>query len=90
MDNLSHLEAQVKIVDEKVREVDHKLSRMLMMLTGNELDKNDNGFIGQVDQLEKRVKDLEKFRDRAIYLIIGASLTTGFGVGKVIELILAK
>ena len=80
----------MRLMEKQMEDMGSKVSRILWTLTGNELDRNDTGFIGQVDELEKRVKALEKFRDRAIYLIIGASLTTGFGVGKVIELILQK
>lgn len=83
-----YLNDQIKQLEKQMREIDEKLTRMLMMLTGNVLDKNDTGFIGKVNDLESRMEKLEKFRDKAVYLIIGASLTTGFGISKVIELLM--
>lgn len=78
-------EQQQQTLHKQVHEIDEKLSRVLDLLTGNKYDRDDKGFIGVVNALEERVKILEKWRDRAIYVFIGMAFPSGIGVWKIIN-----
>lgn len=72
-------------IQKQVREVNDKVSRILIMLIGNEYDKDDKGFIGQVNHLEKRVEVLEKWKDRAIWVFIGMGIPSGVGIWQLLN-----
>jgi hypothetical protein len=56
------------------------------ILTGNALNPNDSGMIGDFVTLKERVSKLEKFRDKAIWIGIGLALGAGYGLQKFIEI----
>lgn len=85
------IQQQVRQVDEKVNKVDNKVDKILMVLVGNGLDKDDNGIIGQVNDHEERIIKGERWRanitNKAIGIGIGISLFAGIGIREVIAII---
>jgi uncharacterized coiled-coil protein SlyX len=99
-ERLIHLEQQIIVVDQKISRVSddvraaseearqngEKMNRILSLLVGNVLDKNDGGVLGRIeenrrrhDAIEKRVDELEmKFR-RIGWTIAGACVGSGIG-----------
>lgn len=80
---MEHLERQVQQVDLKVEKV-------LRLLTGNELDKDDKGMIGVQNDHEKRISQLEKLRDRLIWFAFGLTFFAGWGVIDIVQKVLLK
>lgn len=69
----------------EVDELKKKLDEVLSLLRGNILDKSDQGFIGSVNDLEKRVSTLEKWKDRIVWLFIGMGLPASVGVIEILK-----
>ncbi len=71
----------------QVGDIDDKVDRVLNVLTGNVLDKSDSGMIGKVKELQVKVISLEKWKDRLVYIIAGASAFGGYGVIEIFKAI---
>jgi hypothetical protein len=88
------IEQQVKTVDMKVNMLDNKVDKILMVLTGNSMDKDDRGIIGTVNDHDDRITKIErKFEGiiaRAIGIGIGLSLMAGVGIREFVEIIFKK
>lgn len=70
--------------EEKLDAIQKDVSQIKTLLQGNVFDKNDNGMIGQVDTLEKRIFRLERLKDRGMYLVIGLSIGAGYAMSDII------
>lgn len=81
------MEQQVK---EKVDEIGEKVTSILTLLRGNVLDKNDQGVIGTVDDLVKRVTALEKWKDRIVWMFIGMGIPASVGIVEILKKIFLK
>lgn len=75
----------MNIAMNEVDELKKKLDEVLSLLRGNILDKSDQGFIGSVNDLEKRVSTLEKWKDRIVWLFIGMGLPASVGVIEILK-----
>lgn len=69
----------------EVDELKKKLDEVLSLLRGNILDKNDQGFIGSVNDLERRVSGLEKWKDRIVWMFIGMSIPASIGIVEILR-----
>lgn len=69
----------------EVDELKKKLDEVLSLLRGNILDKSDNGFIGSVNDLEKRVTTLEKWKDRIVWMMVGMGIPASIGVVEILK-----
>lgn len=69
----------------QLTKLDNKVDRVIEMLSGNEYDKNDNGLTGEVRQLNIRVAKLEKWKDRVIYVLVGASFVAGWTIPDILQ-----
>jgi hypothetical protein len=81
---------KVDLRNDSLMELEEDLKLTLMLLKGNELNKEDTGLIGTVVDLKARVIKLEKFRDRAIYLIVGFSFGAGWAISDIIKRVFTK
>ncbi len=85
------VDSKVNLVDQKVNTVDSKVDKILMVLTGNSYDKEDNGLIGQVNSHDERLEKLEKRFDttsnRGWGIIVGLAVPAGVGIREIIALI---
>lgn len=74
---------------EEMSRVQQKLNMdmelILMLLRGNVLDSRDKGLIGQVDENTDEIKKLKNFKDKGIWVSIGATLAGGWGFIDVIR-----
>lgn len=61
-----------------------KIEKILNLLEGSEMGQ---GIIGKTLSNEKRITALERVKDRAIFVAIGISIASGFGIAKIFELI---
>lgn len=65
--------------------LERKIDSVLELLKGNELDASDTGLAGTVRDINKRVRKLERLRDRFAWVVVGASAISGWGLGGVIS-----
>jgi hypothetical protein len=83
------MEDQLK---EKVDEIGEKVTSILTLLRGNVLDKNDQGIIGTVDDIDKRLKSLEDWKKGSIRYLkgiaIGMAIPSTIGMMKLFEIIM--
>ena len=83
------MEDQLK---EKVDEIGEKVTSILSLLRGNALDKNDQGIIGTVDDIDKRLKTLEDWKKGSIRYVkgiaIGIAIPSSIGIVKLLEIIM--
>lgn len=77
---------------EKVDEIGEKVTSILSLLRGNVLDKNDQGIIGTVDDIDKRLKSLEDWKKGSIRyakgLLLGMAIPSSIGIVKLLEIIM--
>lgn len=73
-----------------LQEVNAKVSGVMAFLRGNDLDREDKGLVGKVNDHATRIKKLEKQRDTILYILIGGSIPTGVGVWELIKNVLLK
>jgi hypothetical protein len=77
---------------EKVDEIGEKVTSILSLLRGNALDKNDQGIIGTVDDIDKRLKSLEDWKKGSIRYVkgiaIGIAIPSSIGIVKLLEIIM--
>lgn len=83
------MEQQLK---DKVDEIGEKVTSILTLLRGNVLDKNDQGIIGTVDDIDKRLKSLEDWKKGSIRYLkgiaIGMAIPSSIGIVKLLEIIM--
>ncbi len=72
------------MTDIEERSIGHKVDKIIGLLQGNELDPNDDGLVGAINDLSKRLVKLEKLKDKIFYVVVGMSLPAGYGITKLI------
>lgn len=74
-----------KMLRDQVGKMEKKLDSVLLLLRGNELDKEDNGLVGDVKDLIKRIAKLEKLKMKLTYLIVGLAFPAGWGMTELLS-----
>jgi hypothetical protein len=81
---------ELELIKKQVQEVNGKVSLILTLLSGNELDK-DTGLINTVklmqkdyDKIEERVAKLEKWKDKFFWMMIGMAMPAGYGISELL------
>lgn len=77
-------------LEKKIVGIEKSLSKVLSLLGGNDLDKDDNGIVGTVSEHDKRIENLEKWKDRFVWTVIGLGLPSGIGVYEILKKIILK
>lgn len=76
--------------------LDSKLAQTVQLLyiamCGNkEMDPDDKGIIGKIEDMHERLEDLEtlktRIKDKFTYLMIGLSIPAGFGITEILSII---
>jgi len=67
-----------------INDVKGDVRKILELLGGNPIDRNDTGHVGIVNDHEERIKKLESLKDRFIWTVVGMSIPSGFGVASII------
>ena len=73
-------------------DVAHKVDLLFRAVLGDkQVDPDDEGMRGRINDIEKRMKNFETLRDRLkdriTYLIIGLSIPAGFGISEILSII---
>jgi len=77
-------------VEEKLISVEVKVSKILDIIAGNNLNKDDKGLTGKVNEHGDRLSTLEKWKDRLIYTVIGMGVPASVGVLEILRKIFNK
>jgi hypothetical protein len=77
-------------VKTEMSKLNGKVDKIINILSGNEYDKNDTGIVGDVRQLKARVAKLERWKDRVIYFLIGASFAAGWTISDLLTRFFSK
>lgn len=72
-------------IEEKVDNLHEDLHDLKKILLGNKMIVNDSGMIGKILDQEKRIGRLERFKDRVIYVLVGASLFGGYALSDILN-----
>jgi hypothetical protein len=81
---------EIQALRKSIYDLTTKTDSILSILQGQELDENDHGMIGKTNDMGKRLSRLERFKDRATWLIIGMSIPAGYGITEVLSWVLTK
>lgn len=83
-------ELELNKIEGLLKKVEIKVDGLRAFLSGNELDKDDRGMVGKVNDLEQRIASLEKWKDRIFFLMIGMGLPAGVGVWEIFKDLFTK
>jgi len=75
---------EIQSMQRDLKDLKENVHAILALLRGNEIDKDDKGHLGIVNDHENRISKLEKLKDKAIYILIGMSIPAGFGIANII------
>lgn len=71
----------------KVNEIDRKLTTILELLTGREIDEQDEGLIGDFRKIKQTVYKLVTWKEKTVSWAMGLSFGGGAAVAVIIALI---
>lgn len=74
-------------VEGTLEKVNKNVSLMVILLRGNEFDSNDRGMIGKQSEQDRRIDRLERFKDKMIWVMVGAGVIGGLNLIQVIEMV---
>lgn len=79
---------EVDAIRKELDQVNGKLAEIIALLTGHAMDADSGGIVHRVNTNDTRIANLEKFKDRAVYVALGASIPAGWGLIDIITTIL--
>lgn len=80
--------AQIDRLEKQFKSLDTSTKSLIMLLSGNPLDKTDNGIIGMVREMREQLTKLQRFKDRSIWLMVGLSIGAGWGLSDLLTKVL--
>ncbi len=75
---------EISYIKREVNILNSKVDRLLELIRGNDLDVNDLGILGIVNSNKNKIEKLEKLKDKFVWILIGMSMPTSFGILQVI------
>jgi hypothetical protein len=75
---------------EKLVILEQKVNKIIDLLQGNSMDKNDTGVTGTISDHDKRLEKLEKVKDRLTWTIAGMFMPTSIGLWEIVRKIFTK
>lgn len=75
-------------METEIQQINKKLSLILLLLQGNELNKADTGMIGKQKEMEENIKKLENKFNRTAWSVAGAVGFTAFNLLQFIKKLL--
>jgi len=81
--------ARLDIVEDKVDTMNTKIDRILIALIGDDLQM-DRGLIAEYKEMRDRISKLEALKNKVIWMAVGAGVTGGVSIVKIIEWIKAS
>jgi hypothetical protein len=82
------VETMIGSTNKTVHSMNESVKKMVILLQGNDFDKNDNGMIGEVTELRARVARLEKFKDRMFWVVVTAATITGLSLPQLVSYVI--
>ena len=82
------LNMELEDIKRQISNVNETVNEIYGVLIGSEHDK-ESAFLSRVKVLETQVKALNEFKQRIIYMAIGSSIPTSYGLFKIISAILS-
>ncbi len=61
-----------------------KMDQVLEIIRGNELDPNDSGILGKVNDFDKRLTKIEKLINKGAWILFGMAFSSGWGLAKIL------
>lgn len=77
MNEMEILNERIDGVEGTLGQVNKNVNLMVILLRGNEFDSNDRGMIGKQSEQDRRIDRLEKFKDKMIWVMVGAGMIGG-------------
>ena len=77
---------ELEDIKKQLTSMNVSLNKITDVLVGNEHDK-ESGFLCRVKELELSVDKLEKFKDRIMYITVGMSVPSTYGIYKFLSVI---
>ena len=81
------MEEQLKHLENQMNELGLKLDHVYRIITGEEFNE-DTSVINRLKTVEQQVESLVKFKEKIMYVAIGAAAPALYGTSKFFELIL--
>jgi hypothetical protein len=72
----------------QLNNISKKISEIYNLLCGNQLNKDDKGMVGDVNDHEVRLLRVEKMIAAGKWLLIGMGISSGVGIASIISWIL--
>jgi hypothetical protein len=82
MSDITHFDFER--LNNEISKLKGDVHKILELLGGNPIDKDDKGHVGIVNDHEDRINSLEKVVERGKWLLIGMTVPSGFGVASII------
>lgn len=89
-DDMKKALEQIGVLNENVGKMQSDIHKITQLVTGDNLVKDDKGFIGKVNKNEERISALEKFNIKFVAFMIGLSLASGIGIAGLLKSLLVK
>lgn len=71
--------------EEQLSNIDKKISLILTIISGNELDKNDKGILGKIASHENRIGKIEDHHEKYKHTLLGMGIASGVGIYAIIK-----
>jgi hypothetical protein len=81
------MEEQLKHLENQMNELGRKLDHVYRIITGEEFNE-ETSVVARLKKVEQQVESLIKFKEKLMYIAIGAAAPALYGTGKFFELIL--
>ena len=87
-ERIDTVEDKIETIKTQVEQMHSNVNLMVILLRGNEFDKQDDGMIGEQNDLKRRLERLEKFKDRMFWVMITAAGVTGLNLFQLLDMII--
>jgi hypothetical protein len=81
------MEEQLKHLETQMNDFGRKLDHLYRIIAGEELNE-ETSIVARLKKVEQQVESLIKFKEKLMYIAIGAAAPALYGTGKFFELIL--
>lgn len=76
-----NVETKLEKINVHCKNTDTKCDNIILLLSGNPMDKKDHGIVGDVRSQEERLTKLEKLKDKIFWMVVGGCTLGGTGIG---------
>ena len=81
---------EMQHIEKQVGDIDTKVTSILVLLKGHELDKDDRGMIGIQNDHEGRIQKMERLVEKGKYFLIGISVPASWGIIDILQKVFLK